>query len=47
MLPTLDNLRNFFLTTTAEVLGFSNSCEKRLKSLDLAPIKLTQFKRSC
>jgi hypothetical protein len=29
----VDNLRNFFLTTTTEVLSFSHSCEQRQTAL--------------
>ena len=32
LLPTLDNLRNFLLTTTTEMLSFFQQCEKRPKS---------------
>jgi hypothetical protein len=34
LLPTLDNLRNFFLTTTTEVLSFFQQCEKRFSCLE-------------
>ncbi len=31
-LPTVDNLRNFFLTPTTEMLSFFQHCEKRLNA---------------
>jgi len=39
MLPTLDNLRNFFLTPTIEMLDFFPTMAERLESGELSQLE--------